>query len=143
MELEARYDIKLEKYWKVLNIEALTMVDMVKKGIIGSVVGFMDQLSGVIEKKKNIGLDIEGSMEMNLIKDISANADEMMERLYYLENALYDAKGIEETYDIAKYYKEKVTPAMEALRDIVDKLELLVPHDMWPYPSYGELLYSA
>ncbi|MCR4843234.1 MAG: glutamine synthetase III [Eubacterium sp.] len=143
VELQSRYDIKLEKYWKTLNIEALTMVDMVKKGIIGAVIDFMNELTDVLAKKKTLGFDVDGCMEDSLLKNVSANADIMMKRLETLEGALMGAQDIEDTMEIATYYRDNVITAMNELRCVVDELETLVPSRYWPYPGYGELLYSV
>ena len=142
-EMEARYDIKLENYWKTLNIEALTMVDMTKHGYTGAVIDAENALSDVLTKKKAIGLEVEGTMEYKLLENISKNASCMGKKLAALEDALLKVADIEGTYEIAKGYKELVIPAMNELRVVVDELETLVPEKYWPYPSYGSLLYSV
>ena len=143
LELKSRYDIKLEKYWKTLNIEALTMIDMVRKGYVGAVIGFMDELSDVCAKKEKIGMYSEKSMEAVLLKNVSKNADLMMERLEKLEKSLSEAGNMEESMELARKYRDSVIPAMDKLREVVDELETLIPGDKWPYPSYGDLLYSV
>ena len=142
VELESRYDIKLENYWKTLNIEALTMVDMTKKGFVAAAIDFMNELTDVLAKKKAIGVDGNG-MEAELLKSVSDASNGMMKKLNVLEKTLLDAQDIEETFDLAKYYRDTVFPAMNELRAVVDELETLVPSKYWPYPSYGEMLYSV
>ena len=142
-EMESRYDIKLETYWKTLNIEALTMVDMVKHGITEAVLEAENELSDVLTKKKGLGFDVEGTMEYDLLDNISKNATCMAKRLSSLEEALIKVADIEGTYEVAKGYKDIVIPAMNELRLVVDELETLVPEKYWPYPSYGALLYSV
>ena len=142
-ELKARCDIKLETYWKLLNIEALTMVDMVQKGYTGAVLGCMNDLADILSKKKAIGMEIEGSMEYDMLTKISANAKIMQERLETLEQALIDVAPIEGDYETARFYCDVIIPDMNELRAVVDELETQVPEKYWPYPSYGKLLYSV
>lgn len=142
-ELKSRYDIKLEKYWKTLNIEALTMADMVRKGIVGAAVGFMDQLADLLSKKQKLGMYTDDSMEAELFRNISADSDMMMKKLSDLERILDLTSDMDDSMELAKYYHDEVIPAMEGLRVVVDELETYIPAERWPYPSYGELLYSV
>jgi glutamine synthetase len=142
-EMHARYDIKLETYWKTLHIEAQTMVEMVKKGYAGGVIDCMKDLSEVLANKKAIGMDIEDSLEKKLLTKVSEDAKIMSKRVDLLEELVEKAGASEDNYTTAKNYKDQVIPTMNMLREVVDELETLVPDKYWPFPTYGEMLYSV
>ncbi len=142
-EMKARYDIKLETYWKTLHIEAQTMVEMVKKGYGGAVIDCAKDLSQILANKKAIGMEIESSLEKKLLTKLSEDAKIMSERVDILEELIEKAGPENDNYSIAKYYKDKIIPTMNMLREVVDELETLVPGKYWPFPTYGEMLYSV
>ncbi len=141
-EAIARADIRLENYAKVINIEALTMIEMVRREIIPAVSEFVGKLSGSVCAKKSVGADIPCKAETKLIKTLSElndRADEAAEKL------ARDLKAIDKSNVRAASVAmaHVIIPDMEALRAIVDEMETLTASEYWKYPSYFDLLYSV
>lgn len=142
-EIHSRYEVMLEGYVKVLHIEALTILDMVKRGVIPSVLAYLKDLSETASTKKSLGAQLSCELEEKLIgtlSDLSASLYKSMEKL---EDALIKAKDQGSSLDMAKYYRETVFIDMQSLRSVVDELETLVGKKYWTFPTYGELLYSV
>lgn len=142
-ELRSRYDILLENYYKTLHIEALTMIDMVKKGVIQAAIAFQKELCDTLASKKSLGIPVECRLEEELVKKISGLSYSLFDGLNTLEQTVLSAKEFTDSYTVAKYYREHVFAAMNELRITVDALETMIPADFWPYPTYGEILYSV
>jgi glutamine synthetase len=141
-EIYSRYEILLEAYCKTLHIEALTMVDMVKGGIIPACIGYQNELAELWKRKKDCGgLDV--SLEEHILHNISKLTASLLKNLTTLENAVLESKEERETLEHARFYREKIFVAMGELRPIVDQLEMLVARKYWPFPSYAEMLYSV
>lgn len=141
-ELESRVEIKYENYSKAINIEARTMIDMASKQIIPAVIKYATSLAGSINTITAAGVTAVG-VQKNLLNETSALLEETqkaLDELIAIENAGCEMEDGEAK---AKYYYEKVTPAMEALRVPVDKLEMIVDKEMWPMPSYGDLMFEV
>lgn len=141
IELEARYEIYMENYCTTISIEALTMAELVKKEIIGSVISYETALAELIESKKSLGVSCQ--LETNLLSKISSLADEMGVRLEKLEEAIKGSKQKRETKEMGKFYREVVFGSMESLREVVDELETLVDSEYWSLPTYSEMLFSV
>lgn len=142
-EIHSRTEILLETYNKVIHIEALTMVDMVRKDVIPAVSRYMSDLSQTILAKKQISDKLSSRMEIGILDQISAASDSMYHKVEELEEALLQVREHRsDSLDASICYREVVFPAMQELRISVDKLESLSPSDVWPYPTYGELLYN-
>ena len=140
-ELEARYEIYMENYCTTISIEALTMVELVNKEIIGSVISYETALAELIESKTKLG--VSASLETNLLNKISSLADEMGVRLEKLENAIKGSKEPMDTAQKGEYYRKVIVSAMQSLREVVDELETLVDSQYWSLPTYSELLFSV
>lgn len=140
-ELEARHEIYMENYCTTISIEALTMIDLVKKEIIGSVLDYEASLAELVESKKAIGISC--ALETNLLSKISVLADSMGKKLENLENAVLGAKEPRSTDEKGMYYRKVIFTAMQELRIVVDELETLVDSKYWPLPSYTEMLFSV
>ena len=141
-ELESRVEIKYENYSKAINIEARTMIDMASKQIIPAVIKYATSLAGSINTITAAGVTAVG-VQKNLLNETSALLEETqkaLDELIAIENAGCEMEDGEAK---AKYYYEKVAPAMEALRAPVDKLEMIVDKEMWPMPSYGDLMFEV
>ena len=141
-ELESRAEIKYEIYSKAINIEAKTMIDMASKQIIPAVIKYATSLAGSINTITAAGVTAVG-VQKNLLNETSALLEETqkaLDELIAIENAGCEMEDGEAK---AKYYYEKVAPAMEALRAPVDKLEMIVDKEMWPMPSYGDLMFEV
>jgi len=140
-ELEARYKMKLDTYSKVLRIEALTMQETVWQDILPAVSAYSKALSDAVNSKTAAGIPC--SFEKNTAKKISTLLSEASGELNALEAASDEVDGITECYTRAMAYKNEVLPAMEALRETVDSLEAITAKAYWPYPAYGDILFSV
>ena len=141
-EIHSRYEIRLEAYCKTIHIEALTMVDIVKGGIIPACIKYQDDLSKLLDRKKKCG-GLDTSLEEDLLGRIAKLSASLLKKLTALENAILETKEDREILAEASFYRDKVCTAMSELRLIVDELETLVAKKYWPLPSYAELLYSV
>jgi len=141
VELHSRYEILMEAYCKTINIEALTMVDMVKRDIIPACVDYQRDLTKLLTQKKALGY-YDSSLEENLVSNISKACASLLKKLETLEGVLVETKE----GDIAahaRFYREKVFAAMQELRIDVDGLETIVAKKHWPFPTYGQILFSV
>ncbi|MCI5606709.1 MAG: glutamine synthetase III [Spirochaetia bacterium] len=141
VELKSRYEIYNENYVKIINIEALTMIDMVKKLYLSAGSKYAKELADTVAAKKAFGAD--DTYEFDLLKKVSSLSASIYAKLQTLEKAVVGAKSIEDSGKLAFYYRESVFSAMNELRANVDELEGFVPAAEWPVPSYGDLLYSV
>ncbi|MDR3289366.1 MAG: glutamine synthetase III [Peptococcaceae bacterium] len=142
-EVESRYEIFLDNYSKTINIEAMTMIDMVNKEIFPSVISYQNELAVLIKRKKDLGEEFLTSPEEGLLVKISKLMVCLEKRLTELSEQTVQVKGISDSLELAKAYREKVFMAMNELRLTVDELEMLVSKKHWTIPSYGEILYSV
>ena len=143
-ELEARCEILLETYVKTVNIEALTMADMIKKDIIPSVSAYTEDISNAALSKKAFVKSIDTSLEENLVKKLSGLNSGLYSACVALEQAINNASEYEgNIMGLSKYYREKVISAMNKAREIVDELEINTSREYWPYPTYADLLFSV
>ncbi len=141
VELKSRYDIYNENYVKIINIEALTMIDMTKKLYLPAASKYGKELADSAAVKSSIG--VETTYETEIAKSAGKLTSGIFAKLQSLEKELIAAKDVAEADKAAVFYKEKVIPAMNELRANVDELEGVLPASEWPVPSYGELLYSV
>ena len=140
-EVRSREDIMLENYVKVIHIEALTMLDMVRRDILPAVVKFTSGLGESALRKKELG--VKGEYEKRMVGNLSALTDSIASLADALDQAVIDAPEGKGALPLAQYYRDSVFPAMQELRCVVDETELLVAKDVWPYPSYGQMLFSV
>ena len=137
-EMASRQEIQLEEYAKTLGIEALTMVDMIRRDILPACISYVRELSDTASSKQAVGVD--AATEVTLARTLSATTADLLTHVTALENALHcvpdtDAAGI------ASYYHDSVLAAMETARADADKLESMVPKNRWPMPTYSDLLF--
>lgn len=143
-EIHARYEIELENYAKIINIEALTMIDMAKKDMIPAVTSYVRELTDTALAKKALSDEIPTSVEEDLITSLSNKLVCFSKKTAELENAVIGASEYEgDVLAYAKYYRESVFSVMTELRAIGDAMETETAADYWPYPSYGEMLYGV
>ncbi|MBQ1843440.1 MAG: glutamine synthetase III [Lachnospiraceae bacterium] len=142
-ELESRAEIEYEIYAKKRNIEAKTMVDIVRKQIIPAVIKYTTVLADSITKVKDACPEADVSTQSALLTRVSDELRSTREALQTLEAYIVNAGGISGEKERATYFRDAVLPAMERLRTPVDKLEMLVDKDMWPMPSYGDLIFEV
>ena len=142
-EFRSRYEITLENYYKQINIEALTMLDMIQKDIIPAVCSYLKDLSKEVVCKKQISAEISCETEEALLKKISSLCTDLYRETEKLQKAVDGATGFANVQDEASYYRNTVFAQMETTRGIADELETCVGRKYWPFPSYGDLLFSV
>ena len=137
-ELKARYEVALEQYNKTINIEAQLMVLMSNRYILPAAYRYLAQLGESVSAVKAAGGNAKESRR--LLDTLCDLTDEAKRRVDHLQELLeHEANGNAEKH--AKYFRDKVVPAMTTLREAGDELECLVPHDLWPLPTYREMLF--
>lgn len=142
-ELHSRYDILLENYSKTINIEALTMIDMVNKHVIPAVIDYQNELAELVLRKKAVSPEIATTLEENLLSKISRLSVSLEKRLNHLSEQTIAVRDIKDNLELAKAYREKVYMAMSELRLVVDELEMLIGSKHWKLPTYAEILNSV
>ena len=141
IELAARYKMKLDNYCKVLHIEALTMLDMARQDILPAVSAFAKELCDTATVKNALG--VEAVYETETAARVSKLMTAVLTEVSALEKASDDAEELADVLTRACAYKDNVLSAMSALRESVDELETLTARKYWPYPNYGDLLFSV
>ncbi len=142
VELASRYEIYNENYSKVINIEALTMLDMAKKLYLPAASKYAKELAEIVSLKKAAG-GADDSYESELLAKVSLLTASIYNKVKALDKAVIEAKNVSETGALALYYRNTVFQAMSELRENVDELEGCVPAEVWPVPSYADLLFSV
>ena len=142
-ELESRVEIEYEAYSKAINIEAKTMIDIAGKSIIPAVIRYTTRLADSIIKLKSAVSGIEPYAQNAILIEVNEHLKESKVALENLKNYMDDAAEITDVTAHAKYMHELVVPAMEVLRKPIDTLEMIVDKDLWPMPSYGDLLFEV
>ena len=142
-EVESRQEILFESYAKTLSIEALTMLDMVRKVIFPAVIGYVKELSETALAIKSAGIDADVSTETELVKKLSALLSAAGRHSENLTAALLKARSLGEGEIAANCYRDDVIPAMQLLRSDADLMEELTAKKHWPLPTYTDLLYSV
>ncbi|MCD8211483.1 MAG: glutamine synthetase III [Oscillospiraceae bacterium] len=142
-ELNARYEVRMDNYVKVLNIEALSMLDMANKDILPAMSAYSKQLADAVLQKSSVSDDVDCVYEKEMLRKISSMISAMHKASDKLEEDLLNAKSIEDPGEAAFYFKDNILPDMTALRIPADEMETLVSAEAWPYPSYGSMLFSV
>jgi len=142
-EIYSRYEIWLENYSKTINIEALTMMDMVYKQVIPAVLAYQRELAELVLQKRAIGSQISTSLEEGLLCQLAKLSDDLNDRLHILSQQARAVREIEDKMEQATACREKVLAAMNELRMTVDDLETLVSSKHWQIPTYAEILNSV
>ena len=142
-EVRARYEIQLENYSKIINIEALTTLDMAKKDIVPAVVKYLKLLADSASVMKSVDSDICTCAETELLKKLSALLTDFTKKIDVLDKAVVGAKDYTDVQELANYYRNSVFAAMQELRAVADEMESNMSAEYWPYPSYGKLLFSV
>ena len=143
-EIESRYEILLENYVKTINIEALTMISMAKTELLPAAFKFSKELSDTINAVKATGMSVEVSAQSSVLKELSPVLSSLSSNLTALKKAV-EKVNAEATSALkqAEAFSKIVIPAMEALRTDADKLECILPKDMYPFPTYADLLFNV
>ena len=140
-EMESRYEILLETYSKVINIEGLTMVDMAKKQILPAVNSYIGDLAATAKKKLSVTEGLSCKMEKDLLEKLSVLEDSAYDKANKLAALLEEGGKISDGLAQATFYKDQILPAMEELRSDCDALEVDTAESAWPFPQYGDLLF--
>lgn len=139
-ELESRAEVLYETYCKSINIEALTMIDMTRKQILPAVIKYTKSLADTVLAVKEAGADT--FVQEELLKEVSMGLKETRDALAVLEERMVAASVIKNQKELAFFFKREICSAMENLRKPVDELETLVDKDVWPMPTYADLLFE-
>ena len=140
-EINSRTEILLENYSKVINIEALTMLDMAKKLIIPACIEYNKTVCDATASKIAIGLD--ANVEKSIASKISSLNEGIYNAVKVLDEKVITAQGQEEGLKMARFYRNEVFAQMQTLRALVDEMEMCISSDIWPLPSYSKLLFSV
>jgi len=140
-EMISRNEVHFDKYCKILNIEALTLIEMLQKDIIPSSIEYQTTLAKAIHKKNKV--DVSSMVEKELLETVSVLTNKLVDDLKKLEISLGEKDKIPDGLESAEFYRNIIFTQMEEMRECVDKLETLVDSELWRYPSYGEMLYSV
>ena len=142
-ELEARHEVLLENYVKIVNIEALTMLDMAHKDILPAMSAYSKELADAALEKKKLSEDIDTTYETETVKALGNLLGNTYSNVKKLESDLYTAKSITSSVELADFYKDFILADMSALRASADEMETMASSEKWPYPSYGDLLFGV
>ena len=140
-EIHARYEIFMQNYCQIIGIEALTMTSMIGREIIPAALSYQKKLSDLINSKAVIG--ISTITEQTILNKLANYTDSIYERLQVLESATEKRLEVVGTAERGNYYKDELLGNMNKLREVVDSLEKIMPAELWPVPTYAEMLYSV
>jgi len=141
VEMESRYEVEMEHYAKVINIEALTMLEMARKQLLPAVNAYMSEVANTAASKLAVSESISVRSETKTLGRLSADADAMSDAIDTLQDAVDAAKALPSESEKAVAFHDNVLPAMDALRAAADDAETLCGEDYWPLPSYSKMLY--
>ena len=142
-EMHSRCEIMLENYCKIVGIEAQTMTQMIRADILPCATKYRKSLADAINAMRCADADITPLYEQEQLKNMSMLSNEIYKGLLHLDRALCSARSAENTAVAADIYKDEVIPSMNNLRAHVDAMETDIAWEFWPYPSYGEMLFSV
>ena len=141
VEMESRYEVELEHYSKIINIEALTMLEMARKQLLPAVNSYMSELANTAASKLAVSENISVRSETKTLTKLSADADAMSDAIDTLQDAVDAAKALPSESEKAVAFHDNVLPAMDTLRAAADDAETICGEDYWPLPSYSKMLY--
>ncbi len=142
-ELHSRYEILLENYSKTINIEALTMVEMMKKDFFPAICTYVKKLADTALAKKALAGTISCELEESIVTKISSLSGCLYKKTEALEAAILGAKEYTQAKELADYFHDTVFSAMQELRAVADEIEVLIGEEVLPYPTYGQLLFGS
>ena len=141
VEMESRYEVEMEHYAKVINIEALTMLEMARKQLLPAVNAYMSEVANTAASKLAVSESISVRSETKTLGRLSADSDAMSDAIDTLQDAVDAAKALPSESEKAVAFHDNVLPAMDTLRAAADDAETLCGEDYWPLPSYSKMLY--
>ena len=141
VEMYSRYEVELEHYSKIINIEALTMLEMARKQLLPAVNAYMSEVANTAASKLAVSESISVRSETKTMGRLSADADAMSDAIDTLQDAVDAAKALPSESEKAVAFHDNVLPAMDTLRAAADDAETICGEDYWPLPSYSKMLY--
>ena len=141
VEMESRYEVEMEHYSKIINIEALTMLEMARKQLLPAVNAYMSEVANTAASKLAVSEKISVRSETKTLEKLSADADAMSDTIDALQDAVDAAKALPTEALKADAFRDNVIPLMNTLRAAADDAETLCGEDYWPLPSYSKMLY--
>ena len=141
VEMESRYEVELEHYSKIINIEALTMLEMARKQLLPAVNAYMSEVATTAASKLAVSENLSVRSETKALTRLSADADAMSDAVDELQAAVDAAKALSDESAKAVAFHDDVLPKMDALRAAADDAETICGEDYWPLPSYSKMLY--
>ena len=141
-EVYGRYEILVEDYSKVINIEALTMLEVANREILPACMEYSSAVLDTLAKKKISGLGLKTDKEEQRAARVSNLTECLIGKIEALGEVLIKVKDIDDEYEVARFYKDEVFSAMQGLRAVADELETIVGEKYWPFPTYTELLFN-
>ena len=141
VEMESRYEVEMEHYAKIINIEALTMLEMARKQLLPAVNSYMSEVANTAASKLAVSEDISVRSETKTLTRLSNDADAMSDAIDSLQDAVDATKALPTESEKAVAFHDHVLPAMDALRAAADDAETVCGEDYWPLPSYSKMLY--
>ena len=142
-EITSRCEIMLENYCKVLHIEALTMLEMARKEIMPAVISYTNDVAKNVKLRKEIGACSENDAALSLCRKLTALTDTLYAKTAELDSTISGTDRTADSLEASAYCRDRLVPAMNALRSVADELETLVSDKHWPYPTYSELLFNV
>ncbi len=140
-ELESRKDVLYETFAKTIHIEGKCMMEIAKKKLIPAIVFYAKELSEAVIAAKNAG--VSDRVQRDLLERVTALLEKMQDALVLLESEMQIAEGMKDHKECALFYRDRVKVAMEALREPADALEMITDKEIWPFPTYGDLLFEV
>ena len=141
VEMESRYEVEMEHYSKIINIEALTMLEMARKQLLPAVNAYMSEVANTAASKLAVSENLSVRSETKALTRLSADADAMSDAVDELQAAVNAAKALSDESAKAVAFHDDVLPKMDALRAAADDAETICGEDYWPLPSYSKMLY--
>ena len=141
VEMESRYEVEMEHYSKIINIEALTMLEMARKQLLPAINAYMSELANTAASKLAVSEGISIRSETKTLTKLSADADAMSDAIDVLQDAVNAAQALGDESAKAVAFHDNVLPAMDALRAAADDAETICGEDYWPLPSYSKMLF--
>ncbi|GJN64475.1 glutamine synthetase III family protein [Faecalibacterium gallinarum] len=141
VEMESRYEVEMEHYAKIINIEALTMLEMARKQLLPAINSYMSELANTAATKMAVSESLSVRSETKTLARLSKDADDMSDAIDALAAAERAAQALPDQAAKANAFHDKVVPLMEALRAAADDAETICGEDYWPLPSYSKMLY--
>ena len=141
VEMESRYEVEMEHYSKIINIEALTMLEMARKQLLPAINAYMSEVANTAASKLAVNEHISVRSETKTLEKLSSDADTMSDAIDTLQDAVNAAKALPTESEKAVAFHDNVLPVMDALRAAADDAETICGEDYWPLPSYSKMLY--